>query len=146
MDQVDEFRDRQTLRVDVFFYGLFMDETLLREKGIDPQNRRLAFVENFSLVIGDRASLVPSEGSTVFGVVFSLTQSEVDDLYSEGSVKAYRPETVRAKLLDGSVMPVLCFNLPTPPTTDKRNVEYVAKLKDLASRLGLPPNYVSSIQ
>ena len=143
-----EADDRQAdvRRMDVFFYGLFMDEALLREKGIHPQNRRLAFVENFSLVIGDRASLVPSKGSTVFGLLFSLTQNEVDDLYSDDSVSAYRSEAVFAKLTDGNIVPALCFNLPTPPTTDKRNLEYVAKLKELASRIGLPPNYVSSIQ
>jgi len=89
--------------MDVFFYGLFMDDLLLREKGLDPQNPRLAAVENFSLVIGDRASLVPFQGTTVYGVLFSLTQSEIDDLYSENSVSAYRPESVDAKLTDGSV-------------------------------------------
>ena len=132
--------------IDVFFYGLFMDEALLREKGIDPQNRRLAFVENFSLVIGDRASLVSSQGSTVYGVLFSVTQNEVDDLYSEDSVRAYRPEAVLAKLNDGSVAPALCFNLPTPPSPDQKNPEYATKLRQLASRIGLPPSYVSSIE
>ncbi len=39
-------------RIDVFFYGLFMDDALLREKGINPVDRRMAFVENFSLVVG----------------------------------------------------------------------------------------------
>ena len=31
-------------RIDVFFYGLFMDDALLKEKGIAPENRRLAAV------------------------------------------------------------------------------------------------------
>jgi hypothetical protein len=43
-----------TRRVDVFFYGLFMDETLLQAKGIEPQQRRLAVLENFRLMIGER--------------------------------------------------------------------------------------------
>jgi hypothetical protein len=131
---------------DVFFYGLFMDESLLREKGMNPQNRRMASLENFSLVIGDRASLVPCQGSTVYGVLFSLLKSEVDALYSDDSVRSYRPENIVANLVDGSVTPALCFNLPTPPSTNERNPEYAAKLRYLASRIGLPPNYVSSIQ
>lgn len=133
-------------KIDVFFYGLFMDEALLRDKGINPENPRMAFVENFALIIGERASLVPALGGTVYGFLFSLTHSEVDALYSEESVSAYRPEAVLAKLANGNVAPALCFNLPTPPSTNERNSEYVAKLRELASRIGLPPNYVSSIQ
>jgi hypothetical protein len=133
-------------RIDVFFYGLFMDDTLLREKGVNPGNRRMAFVENFSLVIGARASLVPCLSRTVYGVLFSLTHSEVDTLYSEASVSVYRPEAVSAQLNDGSVIPALCFNLPVPPSIDERNPQYVSKLRELADRIGLPPSYVSSIK
>lgn len=133
-------------KIDVFFYGLFMDEALLRDKGINPENPRMAFVENFALIIGERASLVPALGGTVYGFLFSLTHSEVDALYSEESVSAYRPEAVLAKLANGNVAPALCFNLPTPPSTNERNPQYAAKLRELASRIGLPPDYVSSIQ
>lgn len=136
-------------RIIVFFYGLFMDEALLREKGINPENRRMALVENYSLVIGSRATLVPAQGQTVHGVIFSLTHNEVDALYAEASVSVYRPEAVSARLADGSVVPALCFNLPLPPTplsTDQRDPHYVSKLRELAERIGLPPSYVSSIE
>jgi hypothetical protein len=138
--------EAEVRRIDVFFYGLFMDDALLREKGMNPVNRRTAFVENFSLVIGARATLVPSPGQTVYGVLFSLTQTEVDALYGEASVSVYRPEAVSAQLADGSVIPALCFNLPTPPSITERNPQYVSKLREVASRIGLPPSYVSSIQ
>lgn len=132
--------------IDVFFYGLFMDDALLREKGLNPENRRTAFVENFSLVIGARATLVPCAGRTAHGVLFSLTHGEVDALYSEASVSAYRPEAVSARLSDGSVVPALCFNLPAPPSGDERNPRYASKLRELAERIGLPSSYVSSIR
>ena len=133
-------------RIDVFFYGLFMDDALLREKGVNPENRRMASVENFSLVIGDRATLVPRPGHTVHGVTFSLTHAEVGALYSEASVSVYRPEALLAQLEDGSVIPALCFNLPVPPSITERNPQYASKLRELADRIGLPPNYVSSIR
>jgi hypothetical protein len=133
-------------RIDVFFYGLFMDEALLREKGVNPLKRRISFVENFCLVIGARATLVPCINGRVHGVVFSLTHSEVDALYSESSVSVYRPEAVSVRLADGSDIPALCFNLPAPPSIADRNPQYVSKLRDLAQRIGLPPDYVSSIQ
>jgi Gamma-glutamyl cyclotransferase, AIG2-like len=138
--------EAEVRRIDVFFYGLFMDETLLREKGMNPENRRVAFVENFSLVIGARATLIPCPGHTVHGVVFSLSHAEVDALYGEASVSVYRPEAVIAQLDDGSVIPALCFNLPEPPETMERNPQYLSKLRELAERIGLPTSYVSSIQ
>ncbi|HEX8891154.1 MAG TPA: gamma-glutamylcyclotransferase family protein [Pyrinomonadaceae bacterium] len=132
--------------IDVFFYGLFMDEALLRDKGVDPQNRRLAFIENFCLIIGARATLVPCSNGTVHGVLFSLTHAEIDALYSEASVSVYRPEAVLARLDDGSVVAALCFNLPVPPSASERNPQYALKLKELAARIGLPESYLSSIQ
>jgi hypothetical protein len=131
-------------RIDVFFYGLFMDEAVLREKGVNPTNRRLAYVENFRLVIGARASLVPSPGHTVHGVLYSLAHSDIDALYAEASVSVYRPEAVSAQLTNGSV-PALCFNLSVPPSTDERNPQYASQLKDLAERIGLPADYVAAI-
>ncbi|MDT5269344.1 MAG: hypothetical protein QOH49_1530 [Acidobacteriota bacterium] len=133
-------------RIDVFFYGMFMDESLLREKGLSPEGRRPACVENFRLVIGERATLVPSAGGEAHGVLFSLTPGEVDALYSEESVSAYRPEAVCAQMADGTVVPALCFNLPAPPATEERNPLYASKLRELAARLGLPAEYVSSIR
>jgi len=133
-------------RIDVFFYGLFMDEVLLREKGMNPTNRRIASVENFSLIIGARATLVPCPGQAVHGVLFSLTHAEVDALYAEASLSVYRPEALLARLTDGQLVPALCFNLPVPPSITERNSQYALKLRALAERIGLPQSYVSSIQ
>jgi len=138
--------EEKVRRIDVFFYGLFMDDALLREKGMNPMGRRMASVENFCLVIEARATLVPCAGRSVHGVIFSLTHTEVDSLYSEDAVSGYRPEGVCAQLADRTTTPALCFNLPVPPSADERNPQYVSKLRELAARIGLPPSYVSSIQ
>ncbi|HKR00722.1 MAG TPA: gamma-glutamylcyclotransferase family protein [Pyrinomonadaceae bacterium] len=136
----------QARTIDVFFYGLFMDEALLRERGMNPLNRRLASVKDFSLVIGSRATLVPCPGRTVHGVLFSLAHSEVDALYADASVSVYRPEAVSAQLADGNIVPALCFNLPTPPSPAERNPQYASRLRELAERIGLPGGYVASIE
>ena len=122
-----------------------MDEALLREKGMNPVNRRIASAENFCLLIGARATLVPCANGMVHGVVFALSHSEVDKLYSEDSVSIYRPEAISVRLGDGSVIPALCFNLSSPPATEERNAQYASKLIAIAERIGLPPDYVSSI-
>lgn len=137
--------EEKVRRIEVFFYGLFMDDALLREKGMNPVNRRMATVENFCLVIRARATLVPCANGTVHGVLFSLTHGELDALYGEASVSVYRPEAVSARLLDESAVPALCFNLPVPPSADERNPQYAQKLREVAARIGLPPDYVSSI-
>lgn len=138
--------DAQVRSIDIFFYGLFMDDVLLREKGMNPANRRVAFVENFCLLIGARAAIVPCANATVHGVLYSLTHNEVAALYSEASVSVYRPEAVSAHLSDGRIFSALCFNLPMSPSRDDRNAQYASKLRELAERIGLPPSYVSSIQ
>ena len=140
-----EAPDRQPRRIAVFFYGLFMDDALLRQKGATPRDGRIAAVRDFSLVIGARATLVPRSDGTVHGVVYWLTHAEIDALYSDGSVDVYRSEAVLAHVADGTVVPALCFNLPSPPSAGERNADYAARLRALAERIGLPPGHVASI-
>jgi len=132
-------------RVAVFFYGLFMDAGALRQKGLDPAGMRRARVDGFSLRIGQRASLVPDRHGHVFGIVMELSHDDVDRLYSEPSVRSYRPEAVICGFEDGASAPALCFNLAQPPAAHERNPEYAARLKELARRLELPQEYVDTI-
>lgn len=137
---------RTLRRADAFFYGLFMDEDLLRSKGLQPEGAERAAIDGFALRIGQRAALVPSPGSRVHGLVFSLTLSELDRLYSEPSVQAYRPQAVLAQLASGGVIACLCYNLPEPPLPTERNPEYAAKLRAVAQKVGLPSEYVESLR
>jgi len=132
-------------RIAVFFYGLFMDADLLRTKGADPAHTRLAKVSGFELRIGQRATLVPTNGVHCYGVVMELTHHEIDRLYSEASVSAYRPEAVTAELANGSRISALCFNLVEAPKPEERSAEYAAKLRALALRLALRSDYAESI-
>jgi hypothetical protein len=133
-------------RVDVFFYGLFMDADALREKGLDPINIRPANVKGMALRLGDRATLVPDPAGRVHGILMALAYAELDRLYAEPSVSAYRPEALVAELADGSLVPALCFNLPMPAQTHRTNPEYAARLQAVARRLGLPEDYVKNIR
>jgi hypothetical protein len=130
----------------VFFYGLFMDEELLHAKGLNPQKAELAWIDGLALRIGERAALVEAPGGCVHGRVFSLTHAELDLLYSEPSVQAYRPQAVLARLASGASIAALCYNLPEPSPPDGRKEEYVTRLRELAQRVGLPREYVESIR
>jgi len=132
-------------RADVFFYGLFMDADLLRSQGVLPEGGELASVPGFALHIGQRATLVPRVGARVHGLVFSLTLSELKRLYADPNVRAYVPQAVLAELAGGGVIAALCYNLPQPPAATERNPEYLAQLRALGQRVGLPAEYLSSL-
>ncbi|MCI0413115.1 gamma-glutamylcyclotransferase [bacterium] len=132
-------------RIDIFFYGLFMDTETLRSKGVQPVNPRLVSVPGFALRIGQRATLVPDPDSRVYGVLMQLSHFEIEQLYADASVQMYRPEAVIAELENAAPVPALCFNLPEPPGPDEANQQYAQKLRDLARRLGLPAHYVDRI-
>jgi hypothetical protein len=53
---------------------------------------------------------------------------------------------VLAVARDGDPVAALCYNLAEAPTLTERNPEYVAKLRSLAQRVGLPSDYIASIQ
>jgi Gamma-glutamyl cyclotransferase, AIG2-like len=133
-------------RICVFFYGLFMDAELLHSRGVSPQNIRRAGAPGFALRIGERATLWPEPNASAYGMVMELTHEEIDQLYSEDSVRQYRPEAVMLQLDDGSSVPAVCFNLVKPPHANEANAEYAAKLRELARRIELPIDYVNCIQ
>jgi len=136
----------QSRPIDVFFYGLFMDAESLEAKGFQPVNGRQAHVSGMTLLIGRRATLVPDPGKSAHGFVFGLTHDEIDRLYADPSVAAYRPEAVIARLADQSCIPALCFNLPSPGEIEEANPEYAEKLRIVSRRLGLPAEYTENIR
>lgn len=133
-------------RAVVFFYGLFMDADLLHAKGLMPEDVEQAVVRGFALRIGQRAALVPDAAGVVHGLVMTLTLSELAQLYSEPSVRAYRPQAVLAELADGGVVAALCYNLPDLPAPNERNPEYAGKLRQVAAKVGLPNDYIATLQ
>ena len=132
-------------RVDGFFYGLFMDAEVLLEAGTEPSNFRRAFVADFALRIGQRATLVPSPGGRAYGMLISLTHDDLEKLYHAPGLEDYRAEAVLARLADGQSVPALCYNLVRAPGPEERNPEYAARLRSVLAKLGFPAEYVESI-
>jgi len=130
-------------RIDAFFYGLFMDLEILREGGVAPINPRRAYVDDFALRIGQRATLVPSAGARAYGMLVALTHAELDRLYAAPGLEQYRPEAVLAQPLEGPSAPALCYNLRGAP--HERNPEYAARLRRALRKLNFPPEYVASV-
>ena len=132
-------------RIDAFFYGLFMDVEVLRANEVIPVDPRRAYVDNFALRIGARATLIPSLGARAYGMIIALTHRELEHLYAGPGLEDYRAEAVLARPLDGDVTAALCYNLREPPGPHERNAEYATRLQRVLSRLDFPPEYVSAL-
>jgi Gamma-glutamyl cyclotransferase, AIG2-like len=133
-------------RADVFFYGLFMDQDLLRSNGLQPENVELASLPGMTLRLGERAALFPDARGRVHGVVMSLTLDELQRLYSDPGVHSYRPQAVLIHPQSGGTVAALCYNLPDPPAPGSRNPDYAEKLRAVGRKVGLPREYVASIE
>jgi hypothetical protein len=123
---------------DIFFYGLFMDENLLRAKGVEPRKPRRAVVRDYQLKIGQRAMLVRQPSAQAYGMVYALSESEIKSLYSEAGLEMYHPEVVVVTFEDGSASEVTTFNLSRESATEEPNLAYAAKLRLVLERLGFP--------
>jgi len=133
-------------QIDGFFYGLFMDAQVLRQAGTEPSNFRRAYVTDFALRIGQRATLVPSPGARAYGMLISLTHAELERLYGGPGLEDYRPEAVIAHLSEREAIPALCYNLIQAPESHERNPEYALRLQNVLENLGFPAEYVQSIR
>jgi len=130
---------------DVFFYGLFMDDDILRDQGICPRARRKAVVPGYRLAIGRRAMLLPQFGAQAFGMVFTLAEAEISTLYAGAGLELYRAQSVTAWLEDGKLAAVTTFNLREAPAVGESNLEYAGRLRAVLERLGFPAEYIRSI-
>ena len=133
------------MTVDAFFYGLYMDDTVLRAAGVTPRLPRKASTHGYALKIGKRATLVKAPGGVAWGMVYALTPDELSRLYGAPGLEAYRPEEIEVALENRAIIPVRVYNLAQAPAPDERNPDYAEKLKAAMTRLGFPAEYVAGI-
>lgn len=129
----------------VFFYGLFMDEDLLKAKGLNPANAKTAYVAGFGLRIGERATLEHSTDEHAFGSIIELGSEELEILYSDKSVADYVPTELTAIDMQGTSQNVISYILPMERISG-RNSEYAKSLALAARKIGLPDDYVEEIE
>ncbi|MEZ5830705.1 MAG: gamma-glutamylcyclotransferase family protein [Dongiaceae bacterium] len=131
--------------IDTFFYGLYMDEGVLAEAGVKQRHGRKASLDGFALRIGKRATLVRAPGGVAWGMVFTLSPSDLAKLYGAPGLEAYQPVEVEVALENRAIIPARVYILAQPPAPGERNPDYVAKLKNVLTRLGFPAGYVAGI-
>ncbi len=130
----------------IFFYGLFMDRTLLAEKGFHPETIGPAVLSDYRIHIGERATLLPSASSRAYGIVMELSEQEAHALYSEPSVRAYKRERVQVALLaSNQVVEAYCYNLPRELGLTGANPAYANELSRLVEALEFDSAYAQEI-
>ena len=135
----------RTEYVSVFFYGLFMDTTLLASRGIWPTETTVGYVDGYNLHIGERATLLPEAGGRAYGVVMTIKPDDVAALYSDASVADYVADTLVVELPGNRQVRAACYSLPAAKLTGT-NPAYAAALLDLASWLEFPEHYLARIR
>nr|WP_299069939.1 gamma-glutamylcyclotransferase [uncultured Allomuricauda sp.] len=130
--------------MEVFFYGLFMDEDLLIGNGINPLNPRKGHLNNYTLKIGNRASLIQTKGEKAYGIVMTVNEEEITKLYSEKSVSDYIPEKVNVISETNEHITATCYNLPLELLTGTNEL-YTKSLYKLAEKLNFPKEYLRTI-
>lgn len=133
-------------KVEGFFYGLFMDADVLLKSGMVGENPRPASVNGFALRIGNRATLVPSEGAVAYGILQSLSHQDLDKLYGASGLEAYRPEAINVVTFDQKTVPALCYNLIEAPKDSEQNADYAAALRTALTKLQFPAEYISTVR
>jgi hypothetical protein len=130
----------------IFFYGLFMDRSLLIAKGLHPEIVGPAVLSGYRIHIGNRATLLPSPSSRAYGIVMELPDQEARALYSEPSVREYKRERVQVELLaSGTVVEACCYNLPPELGLAGANPAYADELARLVKALNFDLEYAQEI-
>ncbi len=123
--------------VDVFFYGLYMDEEILLSKGVEIRNQRKACVKDYVLRVGKMATLLRDKNKETHGLVYELTHKEIDILYKDSGLNEYVSEAILLQV-DNKSIPALVCNLITPPLEDDKNEAYKEKLITCMNKYNLP--------
>ena len=122
-----------------------MDDALLKEKGLNPSNPKLAHVAGYGLRIGERATLEASTEERAFGSIMDLSDEELGVLYGEKSVADYVPRQLVAIDMQGNSLEVTSYILPMKKVSGS-NSEYARLLALTAKKVELPDGYIKEIK
>ncbi len=127
----------------VFFYGSYINRSVLKEVGVEPDHWEIARLSGYDIRIKPRANLVRAEPGMVYGILATATHVELEKLYShalEVLGEVYKPEAIMAETTEGHWRPALCYISHTMQerTTDP---EYLARILKPAKAYGFPAWY-----
>jgi hypothetical protein len=135
-------------KVWTFFYGSYMNPTVLREVALVPERFEVGRLDGYDIRIAPRANLVRSLEHSVYGVLAEASHAELARLYAHAKDvlgETYLPHPVLTQTMAGSWRPALCYIAPfmTPGQPDPA---YVDRIIGPARELGFPSWYINRIE
>jgi len=132
-------------KVWVFWYGSYMNFSVLREVNLEPEAFEVARLSGFDIQIAPRANLVRSDRDCVYGIVATATHEELARLYAHAEKvlgERYLPEV---ETRDGKWQPAMTYICPSmePRPPDR---EYVERIVEAARQLGFPGWYMARLE
>lgn len=136
-------------KVWVFFYGSYINRSVLAEADLRPDRVEVASVAGFALRIGPRANMVPQPFGAVHGILATASHAELHRLYTEHAKgklgETYLPEAILAVDAAGRPQPALtylCHDMAAGPA----DPAYVERIAGPAEAYGFPDDYVATIR
>ncbi|HJS59465.1 MAG TPA: gamma-glutamylcyclotransferase family protein [Vicinamibacteria bacterium] len=135
-------------RVRVFFYGSYMNPSVLREVDLAPEAFEVARLDGYDIRVAPRANLVPSSERCVYGVLAEATHAELNRLYTHAKDvlgETYVPHPVLVQTKEGAWVPALCYIAPA--MVDRApDPAYVDRILQPARALGFPEWYIRRLE
>ncbi len=122
-----------------------MNKDVLIKNGVNPLNPRKGYLNDYTIKIGNRASLIPCKKEKAYGIIMTINDEELVTLYSEKSVADYIPEKVKIIMNTTESVIATCYNLPLELLTGTNEL-YAKSLYKLSKKLNFPDEYLSIIQ
>ena len=135
-------------KVWTFFYGSYINLSVLKEVDLIPERYETAKLSGFDIHIRPLANLVRSDRHCVYGILAKATHDELKRLYAHAEQVlggVYLPEAVLTETRDGDWRPALCYIAPSmnpEPAAD----EYVDRIVKPAKEHGFPEWYIERLK
>jgi len=135
---------------EAFFYGLFMDEQILAQRGVACEDVRLCYLDNFGLKLARRLNLVVEPGARVYGCVMRVDCDALIQLYASESLAEYVSREVYVITDGGKDVEASCYMLAETDSQAEAESgaepEYVAELLSVIEGKKFPASYVARVR
>ena len=134
-------------RVQIFFYGLYMDFDVLRKYGDIPEVWEVAKLRGYDFRIASWGYLTSSDRDSVYGTLVGVTHEELERLYGPTNTflsLRYFPEPVLVETADGKWVAALCY-VSTSEPEGPVNADYVDRMVALSEKLEFPRWYIERL-
>ncbi|WP_417449338.1 gamma-glutamylcyclotransferase [Kordiimonas sp.] len=135
-------------KLQVFFYGGYMNMKVLEDAGIKKRAFAPASINGYELVIQPYANIVEAGDGVVYGILANMTHAELATLYGDNINKltgtAYLPEAMLVFTRGGKIAPAIVY-IADDMTPGKADNDYVDSILKPAEAYGFPAWYREKI-